>query len=72
MSINASSEQEIYFEEPPEGRPVKPIEWWRTYTSQYPHLSLIAQDFLAIYASRLPSEQVFSVAGMYSIPLLTS
>ena len=72
MCINAPSELEIYLEEPLEGRTIKPIEWWRTYASKYPHLSLMARDFLAIPATSVPSEQVFSIASMYSIPLLTS
>jgi len=65
ISINAPSELEVYWEEPPEGRTIKPIEWWRTYTSKYPRLSLMARDFLAIPATSVPSEQVFPIAGMY-------
>jgi len=65
MSINAPSELELYLEEPPEARTVKPIEWWRTYASKYPHLALMARDFLAIPATSVPSEQVFSIAGMH-------
>lgn len=42
---------------------VDPIEWWHTYASKYPHLSQMARDLLAIPATSIPSEQMFSIAG---------
>jgi len=45
------------------GSQVDPLEWWRTYASKYPHLSLMARDFLAVPATSIPSEQMFSIAG---------
>ena len=42
---------------------VDPIEWWHTYESRFPTLSVMARDYLAIPATSVPSEYCFSIAG---------
>lgn len=42
---------------------VKPLEWWKTHSTEYPNLSKLAVDYLCIQASSVPCEQLFSVAG---------
>ena len=42
---------------------VKPLEWWKTHSTEYPNLSKLAMDHLCIQASSVPCEQLFSVAG---------
>jgi hAT family dimerisation domain. len=42
---------------------VKPLDWWRTHSTEYPNLSKLAADYLCIQASSVPCEQLFSVAG---------
>jgi hypothetical protein len=39
-----------------------PLEWWRINESQFPHLSKMARDYLAIPATSVPSEQCFSIS----------
>ena len=42
----------------------KPLHWWREHASYYPKLASMAQKYLAIVATSVPSERLFSVAGM--------
>ena len=37
-----------------------PLEWWRVNQSQFPNLSRMAKDYLAIPATSVPSEESFS------------
>ena len=39
-----------------------PLEWWRINETQYPQLSKMARDYLAIPATSVPSEQCFSIS----------
>ena len=39
------------------------LEWWKKYEYSYPRLSVLAKKYLAIPASSVPSERVFSLAG---------
>ena len=58
-TIPEMSEVDIFLEEKVELPQVDPIEWWRTYESRFPNLSCMAQDYLAIPASSIPSERSF-------------
>ena len=42
---------------------VKPLDWQKTHSTEYPNLSKLALDFLCIQASSVPCEQLFSIAG---------
>ena len=42
---------------------VKPLEWWKTHSTEYPNLSKLAHNFLCIQGSSVPCEQLFSIAG---------
>lgn len=37
------------------------LEWWKAYQPNFPNLSRMARDYLAIPATSVPSEQCFSI-----------
>ena len=37
--------------------------WWRAHSAEFPVLSLMARDYLAIQSTSVACEQAFSVAG---------
>lgn len=47
----------------PEGEYFDILSWWKTHGSQYPILTMVARDVLAIPASTVASESAFSAAG---------
>ncbi len=58
-----TNELDIYFDSnSPEGN-VAPLEWWKAHAVEYPILSKMAQDYLAIMSTSVPCEQFFSIAG---------
>ncbi|ODQ73441.1 hypothetical protein LIPSTDRAFT_103977 [Lipomyces starkeyi NRRL Y-11557] len=40
-----------------------PLQWFFSKQHQYPRIAGMARDFLAIPASSVPSERVFSIGG---------
>lgn len=50
----------------------EPLEWWMNHAQQYPILSSIARDFLAIPASSAGSERVFSTTKNIATHLRSS
>ncbi|XP_034562847.1 zinc finger BED domain-containing protein 4-like [Notolabrus celidotus] len=40
-----------------------PLRWWKKHHSSYPHLAMLAQPYLAVPGTSVPSERVFSTAG---------
>lgn len=50
----------IYLSHPCEDHKVNVMLWWKVNSYRFPHLSSMAQDYLAIPASSVPSEQLFS------------
>jgi hypothetical protein len=44
-------------------RKVKALDWWKTHWEEYPTLSVLARDWLAVTASSVPCESLFSIAG---------
>lgn len=41
-----------------------PISWWKQNSTKYPRLSVLAQCYLALPATSVPSERIFSSAGL--------
>lgn len=44
------------------------LEWWRDHESSYPVLAKMARDKLAIMATSVPVERLFSNAGLIDVP----
>lgn len=58
-----TNELELYFNSNPPGDEIVPLEWWKNHAMEYPTLSKMAQDYLAIMPTSVPCEQFFSIAG---------
>lgn len=58
-----SPELDLYLSEPVQCHNGDPLTWWRANRDRYPELSRLARIFLAIPATSVPSEQLFSTAG---------
>ena len=52
------------------GNDTDPFEWWRQHRSLFPQLASLARHYLAIPATSVPSERLFSDAGMQDLILL--
>ena len=54
--------QSLYILSPTCNEDTDPLEWWKINENQYPRLSKMARDFLAIPSTSVPSEQCFSIS----------
>jgi hypothetical protein len=63
QSIRIEDELEIYFNSNSPSLDIMPLEWWKIHSSEYPILSQMAKDYLAIMPTSVPCEQSFSIAG---------
>lgn len=59
-----ASEAASYFAEVPVKRSTDPLDWWRINSSRFPRLAPLARRYLCIPATSVPSERVFSFAGI--------
>ncbi|KIL56257.1 hypothetical protein M378DRAFT_89621, partial [Amanita muscaria Koide BX008] len=53
-----------YLNSPRDETVTNPVRWWGYHSQQYPTLSRIARDYLAIQGSSVASERAFSSAGI--------
>ena len=58
------NEVELYFNEPCIPPQENPLQWWRKNEGRYRKLSVLAKEYLAIPATSVPAERVFSTAGL--------
>ena len=58
----APDEIESYLALPDESEHLDPLAWWSIHEERYPTLARIARDYLAVQATSVPCEQIFSVA----------
>ncbi|XP_069140012.1 E3 SUMO-protein ligase ZBED1-like [Argopecten irradians] len=57
-------EIELYLASPITTRDsAEPLQWWQRNESSFPNLAMLAKQYLAIPATSVPSERVFSAAG---------
>jgi len=64
-SSNLQSRNEVneYLITPIEPSNINPCDWWKNHKLQYPVLARIAQDYIGIPSTSVPSEQAFSKSG---------
>lgn len=46
-----------------------PLEWWKANKTELPNLATLAKKFLSAPSTSVPSEQLFSGAGLVYEPL---
>ena len=61
--LTVDNEVNKYWNSSEAAEDIKPLEWWKTHSTEYPNLSKLAIDYLCIQASSVPCEQLFSIAG---------
>ena len=57
-------EVENFIRDFPPGLDTNPIKWWTVNAGRFPRLKKLARQYLAIPATSVPSERVFSAAGL--------
>lgn len=58
------TEVETYFSEPCIPVNQDPLLWWKVNENRFTKLSILAQWYLAVPATSVPAERVFSTAGL--------
>jgi hypothetical protein len=53
-------ELDRYISEKPANRDMDVLSWWNAHQTQFPRLASMARDYLAIPATSVPSERLFS------------
>lgn len=56
-------ELDRYISEKPANRDMDVLSWWNAHQTQFPRLACMARDYLAISATSVPSERLFSAGG---------
>jgi hAT family C-terminal dimerisation region len=59
--VQGEDEFERYLSAPTASPNTNALEWWRQHVGDYPYLARVARDYLAIPATSVPAERVFSV-----------
>lgn len=63
LNLHLHPELSLYLGAPPEKIQQDPLSFWRALKPTYPNLSEIVLEFLAVVATSVPSERLFSKAG---------
>ena len=51
---------ELYLKAPQAMRKQDVLLWWKVHETEYPHLATMARDYLAVSATSVPVERIFS------------
>lgn len=62
-SFKAEKEVQRYQDSPPLPLSDEPLGWWKSEACKYPHLAGLAQRYLCVPGTSVPSERIFSTAG---------
>lgn len=63
-SLALQSELENYFGEPSIPLNRDALSWWKENRHRYPRLSVLVEQYMCVPATSVPSERVFSAAGL--------
>ena len=63
-SSEAIVETDRYFKEKNVERTAYSLDWWKSHHHQYRKLSILAKKYLCVPATSVPSERLFSKAGV--------
>eukprot|EP00117_Sycon_ciliatum_P006073 scpid76706/ scgid9762/ Zinc finger BED domain-containing protein 1; Putative Ac-like transposable element; dREF homolog len=64
LSAKLHREIDLFSEEPQIDLEADPLEWWRSNAYRFPNLAQLARRYLGVPGSSVPSERVFSAAGL--------
>ena len=63
-AVQNHDELNAYLAEPCIGPNSDPLDYWRCHEEQYPVLKVLARKFLCMQCTSVPSERLFSTAGL--------
>lgn len=61
---NLAEEFDKYCAEPTVSEEINPFNWWAMNMTRYPNVSFVARQYLAVPATSVASERVFSKCGL--------
>ena len=69
IASTSKNEYDRYIKSQESQQPIPPLQWWKQYGSEYPILSLMVRDTLAVPATGAGVERQFSRSGRVITPL---
>ena len=72
VCVTSQAELEQYLLEKTIKRTTKPLTWWKNNEKRFPKLAKVARALLNIPATSIPSERIYSVAGLIVTKLRSS
>lgn len=61
---NVDTEVDDFLRDVPPSLDTNPADWWKVNAGRFPRLAKLARQYLCIPATSVPSERVFSAAGL--------
>ena len=61
---DSAAEVDNYMRDNPPELTTNPLQWWKTNQARFPRLAKLARRYLCIPGTSVPSERVFSAAGL--------